>query len=103
MRPDTRRRWVLPLAVSALVLWPLSFAWVPAAGHNPFGVLVLVPVAEIGAIVLAMAAIWLGSLAARDEQTTSSSKRGVRLAMLGRHLGRRRQPPRPGRLAMTDE
>jgi hypothetical protein len=45
-------------------------------------VLVLVPVAEIGAIALAIAAIWLGSLAARDEQTTSSSERGLRLAML---------------------
>lgn len=53
--PDRRARLVLPIAVVALSLWRLSYAWVPAAGHNPPWVGILVPVAEIGAIVLGIA------------------------------------------------
>ena len=82
MQTDTRARWVLPLAVLALVLWPLSFAWIPAAGHNPAWILALVPLAEIAAILLAIAAIWLGTFVARDQHNTSSSDLGVRLGML---------------------
>jgi hypothetical protein len=82
MQTDARARWVLPLAVLALVLWPLSFAWIPSAGHNPGWILTLVPLAEIGAIVLAVAAIWLGSFVARDQHNTRSSDLGVRLGTL---------------------
>jgi hypothetical protein len=82
MQTDARARWVLPLAVLALVLWPLSFAWIPAAGHNPDWILRLVPLAEIAAIVLAIAAIWLGAFVARDQHNTRSSDLGVRLGTL---------------------
>lgn len=82
LQPDRRARLVLPIAVVALLLWPLSYAWIPAAGHNPAWVGMLVQVAEIGAIVLAIAAIWLGSLVPRDEGGSRASERGVRLGML---------------------
>ena len=82
MQTDARARWVLPLAVLALVVWPLSFAWIPAAGHNPGWILTLVPLAEIAAIVLAIAAIWLGAFVARDQHNTRSSDLGVRLGTL---------------------
>lgn len=82
MPSDRRARLVLPLAAIALIVWPLWFAWVPAAGRNPSWVLILVPLAEIGSIVLAIAAIWLGSLAARDARNTVASDRGVKLGML---------------------
>lgn len=82
MQPDRRARLVLPIPVIALLLWPLSYAWVPTAGRNPAWVSVLVPVAEIGAIVLGIAAIWLGSLVTRDDGGSRASERGVRLGML---------------------
>ena len=72
----------MPMALLALILWPLSFAWVPAAERNSDWVLVMVPLVEIAAILLAIAAIWLGTLVTRDEVNTRSSDRGVRLGML---------------------
>ena len=82
MQTDSRARWVLPFAVLALVLWPISFAWIPAAGNDREWVLSLVPLAEIAAILLAIAAIWLGTFVARDQQNTRSSDLGVRLGMV---------------------
>jgi hypothetical protein len=70
------------MAIVALILWPLSFAWIPAAGSNPDWVLTLVPLAEIAAILLAIAAIWLGVLVKRDGEDTTASERGGRLAMV---------------------
>jgi hypothetical protein len=70
------------MAIVALILWPLSFAWIPAAGRNPDWVLTLVPLVEIAAILLAIAAIWLGVLVTRDGENTQSSDRGGRLGML---------------------
>ena len=70
------------MAIVALILWPLSFAWIPAAGRNPDWVLTLVPLVEIAAILLAIAAIWLGVLVTRDGENTRASDRGGRLAML---------------------
>lgn len=75
-------RWTLPLAVLGLLLWPLSFAWVPAAGNNPEWVRLLVPLAEIAAMVLAIVAVRLGTLAARSGRNTPSSDRGIRLGVL---------------------
>ena len=37
------------MAILALAVWPLSYAWIPAAGHNPDWILTLVPLAEIAA------------------------------------------------------
>jgi hypothetical protein len=70
------------MAIVALLLWPLSFAWIPAAGRNPDWILTLVPLVEIAAILLAIAAIWLGVLVTRDGESTRSSDRGGRLGML---------------------
>jgi hypothetical protein len=70
------------MAIFALILWPLSFVWIPAAGRNPDWILTLVPLVEIAAILLAIAAIWLGILVTRDGENTSSSDRGGRLGML---------------------
>lgn len=65
MQPERRARLALWLAVIALLLWPLSYAWVPLAGRNPDWILVLVPVAEIGSLLLAISAIWIGARARR--------------------------------------
>jgi uncharacterized membrane protein len=70
------------MAIFALILWPLSFAWIPSAGRNSDSVLTLVLLVEIAAILLAIAAIWLGILVTRDGENTRSSDRGGRLGML---------------------
>jgi hypothetical protein len=70
------------MAILALAVWPLSYAWIPAAGHNPAWILTLVPLAEIAAILLAIAAIWLDVLVKRDGEATTASERGGRLGML---------------------
>jgi hypothetical protein len=70
------------MAILALIVWPLSFVWVPSAGHNPDSVLSFVLLVEIAAILLAVAAIWLGVLVTRDGEDTPSSDRGGRLGML---------------------
>jgi len=70
------------MAILALILWPLSFIWIPSAGRNPDSVLSLVLLIEIAAILLAVAAIWLGVLVTRDGENTRTSDRGGRLAML---------------------
>lgn len=87
MEPDTAGSGriaglTLPIAVMGLLMWPLSFAWVPAAGNNPEWVRLLVPIAEICAMVLAVVAVWLGTLAARADRNTPSSDRGIRLGVL---------------------
>ena len=70
------------MAILALLVWPVSFIWIPAAGRNPDSVLTLVLLVEIAAILLAVAAIWLGVLVTRDGENTRSSDRGGRLGML---------------------
>ena len=70
------------MAILALIVWPLSFIWIPAAGNNPDSVLTFVLLIEIAAILLAVAAIWLGVLVTRDGENTPSSDRGGRLAMV---------------------
>ena len=70
------------MAILALIVWPLSFIWVPSAGQVPDSVRTLVLLVEIAAILLAIAAIWLGVLVTRDGENTPSSDRGGRLGML---------------------
>lgn len=53
-------RLALSLGIVALFVWPLSYAWVPSAGHNPDWIGRVVPLAEWGAIACAVGAIWLG-------------------------------------------
>jgi hypothetical protein len=50
----------LSLGVVGLLVWPLSYVWIPNAGHNPDWIGWVVPMAEWGAIACAIAAIWLG-------------------------------------------
>ena len=82
MHDDRRARLVLPMAILALIVWPLSFIWIPTAGHDPGSVRTLVLLVEIAAILLALAAIWLGILVTRDGENTPASDRGGRLGML---------------------
>ena len=63
-------RLALFLGVVGLLVWPLSYAWIPSAGKNPAWIGVIVPVAEWGAIACAIAAIWLG-VRARGAGVTS--------------------------------
>jgi len=58
-------RLALVLGVVGLLVWPLSYAWIPSAGRNPDWVGILVPAAEWGAIGCAIAAIWFGTRARR--------------------------------------
>ena len=51
----------LVLGVIGLFAWPLSYAWIPNAGNNPGWIGMVVPLAEWGAIVCALGAIWLGT------------------------------------------
>ena len=53
-------RFGLSVGVIGLLVWPLSYAWIPNAGHNPDWIGWVVPIAEWGAIACAIAAIWLG-------------------------------------------
>jgi hypothetical protein len=46
--------------MAALLLWPLSYAWIPLAERSPGWVFVLVPIAEISAVVLGITAVWGG-------------------------------------------
>ena len=72
-------RLALRLGILSLILWPFSFAWVPNAGRNPEWILALVPVAEIGAVAGAIAAIWIGVRARRSGEVSRGASWGPRL------------------------
>lgn len=65
-----RARFGLLLGVVGLLVWPLSYAWIPNAGHNPDWIGWVVPMAEWGAIACAIAAIWLGVRSRRTGVTS---------------------------------
>ena len=65
--------FALCLAVVGLLVWPLSYAWIPNAGHNPPWVGVVVPLAEWGAIACAIGAIWLGTRSRRAGPTSAAA------------------------------
>jgi hypothetical protein len=75
-------RLALGLGVVSLLLWPLSFAWLPAAGRNPDWILIIVPAAELGAVGCAIAAIWLGLRARRSGLASRGATWGPRLGGL---------------------
>jgi hypothetical protein len=78
---DSRRaRLVLPIAIVALLLWPLSYISIRTTDTAQG--LRVGPLVEIAAIVLASVAIWLGMFVTRDGANTRSSDRGMRLGML---------------------
>jgi hypothetical protein len=62
---DPARRSLI-LGVLALALWPLSYAWVPWAGRNPDWILIVVPLAELGALACGVAALVTGLRARRS-------------------------------------
>jgi hypothetical protein len=75
-------RWSARLAVIALLLWPLSYAWVPMAGRNPGFIIVLVPIAEIGSLLSASAAVILAYRARRRGGPGRSGSLGLWLGIL---------------------
>jgi hypothetical protein len=66
-------RLALFLGVVGLLAWPISYAWIPNAGHNPDWIGVIVPVAEWGAIACAVGALWLGIRSRRAGITSLGS------------------------------
>ena len=82
MHEDRRARFVLPIAILALLLWPLSYVSFRTTGPGPDPGPAFGPLVEILAIVLASAAIWLGMFVTRDGGNTRWSDRGMRLGML---------------------
>jgi hypothetical protein len=75
-------RLALCLAVVGLLVWPLSYAWIPNAGNNPPWIGVLVPLAEWGAVACAIAAIWLGTRSRRAGLTSSPATWAPRIGWL---------------------
>src|SRR4029453_6006444 len=63
----------LILGALSLVLWPLSYTWLLNPGSNPSWAGWLVPLAECGAIACAVGAIWLGSRARRQGETSTGA------------------------------
>lgn len=81
-RAQRRGRLSAGLALIALLLWPLSYAWVPMAGRTPGFILVLVPIAEIGSLLLASAAVILAYRARRRGRPGRSASLGLWLGIL---------------------
>jgi hypothetical protein len=79
MRPD---RFALALGIVALFAWPLSYAWVPTAGHNPDWIDWVVPLAEWGAIACAVGAIWLGLRSRRAGMRSLAATWAPRVGLL---------------------
>jgi hypothetical protein len=77
-----RARRARRAGIAALLLWPFSYAWVPLAERSPAWVFVLVPVAEIGAVALGIAAIWSGVQARRRDGDSSGARWGLGLGAL---------------------
>lgn len=75
-------RFALLLGLIGLFVWPLSYAWIPNADHNPDWINVLVPVAEWGSIACAIGAIWLGRRARSSGITSLGSTWAPRLGWL---------------------
>jgi hypothetical protein len=70
------------LGLIGLLAWPLSYAWIPSAGHNPDWIRVVVPLAEWGAIACAVTAIVLGRNARRAGVTSIAATLAPRLGWL---------------------
>jgi hypothetical protein len=68
--------------IAALLLLPLSYAWVPLAGRGPGWVFVVVPPAELGTVVLGLVAVWGGLQARRREGNSRAARWGIGLGAL---------------------
>jgi hypothetical protein len=78
MHARTARR----AGIAGLLLWPLSYAWIPLAERNPAWVLVLVPLAEIGAVVLGITAVWGGVRSKRRDGDSRAARWAIGLGAL---------------------
>lgn len=72
-------RLAFALGIASILLWPLSYAWIPSAGNNPAWVSILVPIAELGAFACAIGAILLGFRARQSGETTLAATWAPRL------------------------
>jgi hypothetical protein len=90
----TRARRARRAGIAALLVWPLSYAWIPLAERSPGWVLVLVPLAEISAVVLGITAVW-GGVRSRSREGDSRAARwaialgalAVTLVLVGNLVG----------------
>ena len=78
----TRARRARRAGIAALLLWPWSYAWIPLAERGPGWVFVLVPLAEIGAIVLGIMAIWGGVHSKSGEAESPTARWAIALGAL---------------------
>jgi len=70
----TRARRARRAGIAALLLWPLSYAWIPLAERSPGWVFLFVPLAEISAVVLGITAVW-GGVQSRSREGESQTAR----------------------------
>lgn len=77
----TRARRARRAGIAALLLWPL-YAWIPLAGRSPAWVFVLVPLAEISAVALGIAAVWGGVRSRRREGDSRTARWAITLGAL---------------------
>lgn len=75
-------RLALSLGIVGLLVWPLSYAWIPTAGNNPDWVGAVVPLAEWGAVACAIGAIWLGTRSRRAGATYLAARWAPRIGWL---------------------
>lgn len=78
----TRARRALRAGIAALLLWPFSYAWIPLAERSPGWVFVVVPLAEIGAVVLGITAVWAGAHSRSREGDAQTARWAIALGAL---------------------
>jgi hypothetical protein len=78
----TRARRARRAGIAALLLWPLSYAWTPLAERSPGWVFVLVPLAEISAVVLGITAVWGGVQSRSREGDQQTARWAIALGAL---------------------
>ena len=71
----------LGLGLLSFVLWPFAYAWLLAPGSNPDWFRILIPVAEWGALICAVAAIWFGVGARRAGVASRAARWAPRLGL----------------------
>jgi uncharacterized YccA/Bax inhibitor family protein len=99
----TRARRARQASIAALLLWPLSYAWIPMADRSPGWVFILVPLAEISAVVLGITTMWGGVQSRRREGDPQTARWAIALGALGRDAGDRRQRGRPRPAELNEE
>jgi hypothetical protein len=77
-----RSRTARLAGIAALPLWPVSYAWIPLAERSPGWVFALVPLVEIGALILGVAAVWIGTQARRRDGDSPDARWGIGLGTL---------------------